>query len=391
MQNSKIMKKIAILFMMTTLISSCNSQTKDKKMETKSSTNSIKQNEDKLYGEYLPLMTKLLSDNGYKYPKHEDFKNKIIDYCGVDIDAGKYNDVYLERGLGFAALSSEGFIDTYQLDRGVIEGAGDAFADILKDGINDGYNNDFINYNKILFNDDAATISKIVKDPSKIEDIIIYLNYEKNNLLNNFLIKNLKKVEDYNDDFKLHLLWYNNRNKSEVIRKKIISEIIDKNPDFVYDLAYFLHSNRAKIENKTEPKLIDKTLAYLIEIELKHYENKDLSDNKGYSLLNNFYVQNPKLLDEFKTNNYYNYPMLNKYTQTYLLMSAEDEDTFFGKIIDPDGYTNLRKEKNSTSAIIEKVKSGEKIEVLDDSGNWWLVQTKTGNKGYVFKTKIKSE
>jgi hypothetical protein len=60
-------------------------------------------------------------------------------------------------------------------------------------------------------------------------------------------------------------------------------------------------------------------------------------------------------------------------------------------IRDPDGYTNLRKDKNGTSDIIEKVKSGEKIEVLDNSGNWWLIQTKSGKKGYVYKTKIKSE
>lgn len=60
-------------------------------------------------------------------------------------------------------------------------------------------------------------------------------------------------------------------------------------------------------------------------------------------------------------------------------------------IQDPDGYTNLRKDKSSTSDIIEKVKSGEKIEVLDDSGNWWYIQTKSGKKGYVYKTKIKSE
>lgn len=58
-------------------------------------------------------------------------------------------------------------------------------------------------------------------------------------------------------------------------------------------------------------------------------------------------------------------------------------------IRDPDGYTNLRKDKNGTSNIIEKVKSGEKIEVLDDSGNWWYIQTKSGKKGYVYKTKIR--
>lgn len=60
-------------------------------------------------------------------------------------------------------------------------------------------------------------------------------------------------------------------------------------------------------------------------------------------------------------------------------------------IQDSDGYTNLRKEKNSSSAVIEKVKSGEKIEVVDGSGDWWLVITNSGNKGYIHKSKIKSK
>lgn len=62
-----------------------------------------------------------------------------------------------------------------------------------------------------------------------------------------------------------------------------------------------------------------------------------------------------------------------------------------GVILDADGYTNLRKDKNGTSDIIEKIMSGKTIEILDDSGNWWFIQTTFGNKGYVYKTKIKSE
>ena len=68
-----------------------------------------------------------------------------------------------------------------------------------------------------------------------------------------------------------------------------------------------------------------------------------------------------------------------------------NENPLTYKIKDPDGYTNLRKEKNATSIILEKVKTGSKIKVLDKTDNWWLVITKAGNKGYIFKTKIVSE
>ncbi|MET3027802.1 SH3 domain-containing protein [Flavobacterium sp. UW10123] len=61
------------------------------------------------------------------------------------------------------------------------------------------------------------------------------------------------------------------------------------------------------------------------------------------------------------------------------------------KISDSDGFTNLRKEKNTSSEILQKIATGTKIEILDNSGDWWLVQTKERKKGYVYKTKIKAE
>jgi hypothetical protein len=53
-------------------------------------------------------------------------------------------------------------------------------------------------------------------------------------------------------------------------------------------------------------------------------------------------------------------------------------------ISDPDGYTNLRKERNTQSEILQQIKSGEKIEVLNNEGSWWLVKTKEGKQGYIY-------
>lgn len=59
-------------------------------------------------------------------------------------------------------------------------------------------------------------------------------------------------------------------------------------------------------------------------------------------------------------------------------------------IQDPDGYTNLRKEKNTSSQVLQKINSGENVEVLDNSGDWYLVKTRQGTKGYVHKSRITS-
>ncbi|WP_136667869.1 SH3 domain-containing protein [Flavobacterium sp. H122] len=61
------------------------------------------------------------------------------------------------------------------------------------------------------------------------------------------------------------------------------------------------------------------------------------------------------------------------------------------KIFDKDGFTNLRKEKTAKSEIIQSVKNGSTVDVLNDFGDWWLVKTKEGNKGYVHKSRIISD
>ena len=59
-------------------------------------------------------------------------------------------------------------------------------------------------------------------------------------------------------------------------------------------------------------------------------------------------------------------------------------------IQDPDGFTNLRKEKSTTSEVLQKIKSGEQIEVLDNTGDWFLIKTKEGKQGYVHRSRIKN-
>jgi hypothetical protein len=59
------------------------------------------------------------------------------------------------------------------------------------------------------------------------------------------------------------------------------------------------------------------------------------------------------------------------------------------EIFDKDGYSNLRKEKNATSAVIEEVKNGESVLVLNRTGDWWYIQTKSEKKGYIHKSRIR--
>lgn len=67
----------------------------------------------------------------------------------------------------------------------------------------------------------------------------------------------------------------------------------------------------------------------------------------------------------------------------------------FAKIVDGDGFVNVRKEANSKSKIIGRIKSDEIVYVFnkgDDSGNWFIVDyhEKNGNflTGYIHNTRI---
>ena len=58
-------------------------------------------------------------------------------------------------------------------------------------------------------------------------------------------------------------------------------------------------------------------------------------------------------------------------------------------ISDPDGYTNVREGKSTSSKIIATVDSGLPIRVLEPTGNWWQVMTKDNEIGYIHKSRIK--
>ncbi|MCS4300680.1 SH3 domain-containing protein [Chryseobacterium sp. BIGb0232] len=75
----------------------------------------------------------------------------------------------------------------------------------------------------------------------------------------------------------------------------------------------------------------------------------------------------------------------------YIINSEETATPSSATIIDPDGYTNLRKDKNTSSEILQKVKYGEHIEVLDNTGDWFLVKTKDGKEGYIHNSRVKSK
>jgi len=63
------------------------------------------------------------------------------------------------------------------------------------------------------------------------------------------------------------------------------------------------------------------------------------------------------------------------------------EGEVFGIINDPDGYTNVRKEKSSKSEILFQIYEDEKFILQNNEGDWWLIEY-NGNQGYIHNSRV---
>ena len=75
-----------------------------------------------------------------------------------------------------------------------------------------------------------------------------------------------------------------------------------------------------------------------------------------------------------------------KCTKEYVKTETKPSVVYIVK--DAEGFTNLRKEKNNNSEIVQKIKTGEIVTVLFSNGDWWLVETTEKKRGYLFKDKL---
>ena len=58
-------------------------------------------------------------------------------------------------------------------------------------------------------------------------------------------------------------------------------------------------------------------------------------------------------------------------------------------IDDPDGYTNMRSQKNAKSQVVARVVQGEEFFTYMQNGNWWQVRTTQGKVGYIHISRIR--
>ena len=339
----------------------------------------LKYNYDTLSVDYIKKVKTSLLNMQFKFPDEQKFKDKVLEVFNVNIYDYQNKNVVLRPAMFTEiAIKENKFIlieDSETNDnKGVI-------------------NNDLeFYYNSYVFYGDKIAFNWLKgRNKQQLIDLVLQYGYDSDKELVKFVFKNF----DFDDSISFHDLIFTNDIKSKkfVLRESILNDI----ESIIYkgSVEGYIEAKEGNGYNSFSDIILkirenpdnyldaEKYIAFLYEKDLRvgvvgHIESNIASNSKYKSFL--------------KQNNYFNFQRLKDYVENVYGGDSDSEETnVIFKINDPDGYTNLRKEKNSTSDIVEKVKAGDRIEVLDNAGNWWLVKTKTGNQGYVYKTKIKSE
>lgn len=356
-------------------INSCQSQEKENTMDKK---------ETEIIETYF---------TSHKFTNTEEQFNKInADLLGIKSEKLKngYNDFLAFNEATNYQISKEGKY---------IKIGNDILPDLdtIKADINNNkklpYFDELLILNKIIYQNDLTSVLSVASKNSDLAiDLVVLFNYEKNEPLFSAAIRGIQNWDDIEQSSRLSFIFYNTTTSTFKIRKKLLESLKSKD-SFFYGLTTYLADNKENIvkTNGIPLPTLEKAIAYLLQLSFTEKESIDFQSDKSYLLLNNIYISHPELKDSFQKNKYYGYQSLEKYSKDYKLLQEDNQEKIYSTIIDPDGYTNLRAGKNNSSEILQKIKTGEQVEILDQSGDWWLVVSKEGKKGYVHKSRIKSE
>ncbi|QXU49238.1 SH3 domain-containing protein [Chryseobacterium sp. D764] len=347
--------------------------------------------DEKMVEKETEIIESYFTHHKFKNTK-ENFDKVNANLLGIKPDKlqNGYNNVLIFNEATNYQISKEG--KYIKIGNDILPDLDNVKADI-KSNKDYPYFEELLSLNKIIYQNDLISILSVAsKNTDLAIDLVVLFNYEKNETLFNSAIRNIQNWDDIEQSSRLSFVFYNSTTNVFKIREKLLENLKSKD-SFLYALTTYLADNKDNIikKNGIPDSTLQKAIAYLLQLGFTGKENIDIQSDKTYLLLNNIYISHPELRDSFKKNKYYGYPSLEKYSKDYGLLQEDNQEKIYSRIVDPDGFTNLRKDKNTSSQILQKIKTGEQVEVLDQNGDWWLVVSKEGKKGYVHKSRIKSE
>jgi len=343
---------------------------------------------------YVPYILQILQKNGYKFPDHETFRNKVLTYYSIDIDTCKYADYIVGRerkdkkDFTECIFINERFVSTYE--------TWEWFDTIVyKDGTppkaEDKY---LVNYNKLIFNNDTTAMLKMIStDSLSLFTIVANTGF----YLNEMMVKNaINSIQSFSEkEQTTAILFDQSKPEHHKIRLDILKKLAECKPEIIFSLCFTFPKDYKEfgLYNLTISETSE-IMGNILEEDILCKMKQDGDKNAYiYSDVNIYIDKNPDYISTLKNNNYYFLPNLKDAALNYIPQQQRDagSDLVFGRIIDNDGYTNLRLSANDTSKIIIKIHSGTRVEVIGYQNKWINIKTTDGHRGYIYESHFKTE
>jgi|GEM_PF-5114261 len=365
----------------------------------------------------------VLDKKGFKRPDYHTFRARVLEVFGIDLDTASYNDVRLlppykmgkDETIGFCpiAVKNAMFIDPYGdyifevYDQNKLH-------DIPVSEWNKNYINYFYDFNQMLFYNDKAALARVKganetdAQQESFESLLYDYAYTGNDDINKILIGRISETREGYDSFVAALYSAMRTKRGFGVRKNVLAKMLQFKPGLMIHVGELLRdikSSYATAPNQTERLACLEDIALLLDASIQ-------AAIPGFA--EEMYDTNKDWKEEFKKNAYFQLSALRQFSeqgyrtaqqrkedeqenveQVWLVQEAAYQDinkSKTGVINDPDGYTNIRQYGRSTnSQILGKLVNGEKFNFWQTPTptDWWIVQTKSGLRGFVHKSRIR--
>lgn len=346
------------------------------------------------------ILEAYIKKRGYKVPSYQEFRDKCLFLLGVSLNKTPEDYAYnissqMEYTINEPArliyTEAESLFYQPQINGEPTEEEAIKTLENKENGIGD----KLIAYNKLLFNDDDATLAYFMNHQENAIEVVYNLDYEKKTILTKKAITFARQTDVYTEDME-DILFY--KNKERGFRKNFITDIYQQccadntKMEPFEDLVDAYYKDFVKL-NYAQP-VKDECLLWLIDclmdFDEKHPEYfAKLTDTKSYQHLSIFIGVDKQLVQRLTTHNFYKNSKLKKLVSDIKLITQSTEEFTDYYISDSDGYCNIRKSKGLSAQIIKRIASGCFVNVLEKQGDWWKVKTEDGTIGYIHKSRIK--
>ncbi len=391
------MKKtiIQILVIFICLIS-CNNSKKEKPMKSSA-----------IEMDKYTILNEKMGDC-FKRPTDEEFRKRIIEIFGVDII--QYNNVTKE----ISELPEKEVVLSTEL---YPEIAVKMYNYIISDDLEPMIPSS-IDLKKMKKEDVKSAYNQVIEELCNYNNMLFYNNIKATNWVkkNTLSIQHIVKEYGYtkNDDWLKYTFSKMDFSRPEDLKEFVFGLRCDsvKRTDSGWECYGQWQLRKDMLDKMIEHRAELSQLSTIANWVYKYPESYegDAKEMYGYlmakcykvgqaGMIEYIYDNDSELKEIFEKHNYYGDKDLKEFTnELYIPKNKRFGQSSLGPemyiayavIDDPDGYSNLRADKNSKSKIKKKILKGEKFAIQAQSeGKWWTVITEEGTTGHIHSSRVK--